>query len=81
MSFERALWITRREDVREVRNYLVAHEHGLQRLNTTSRAAIKDLVDEGILREITGRSWGQLFLADEILVAAQGTTDTEPGVA
>lgn len=47
----------------------------------TSRAAIKDLVGQGILREITGRSWGQLFLADEILIAAQGTTETEPGVA
>lgn len=47
----------------------------------TARAAIKDLVDHGILRETSGRSWGQLFLADEILLATQGTTDTEPAEA
>jgi Fic family protein len=42
----------------------------------TARAAIGDLVDHGILREITGRKWGQLFLAEEILAVAQGTTET-----
>jgi Fic family protein len=44
----------------------------------TARAAIGDLVEHGILREITGRKWGQLFLAEEILDAAQGTTELAP---
>jgi Fic family protein len=47
----------------------------------TARAAIGDLVDHGILREITGRKWGQLFLAEEILEAAQGTTETNGELA
>jgi Fic family protein len=41
----------------------------------TARAAITDLVEQGILTEITGRKWGQLFLAREVLEAARGETD------
>jgi Fic family protein len=44
----------------------------------TARAAIGDLVDHGILIEVSGRKWGQTFLAEEILEAAQGTAETEP---
>lgn len=43
----------------------------------TARAAISDLVDHGILKEITGRKWGRLFLATEILDAAQGSHEGE----
>jgi len=45
--------------------------------NPTARAAISDLVDHGILREITGRKWGRLFLATEILDAAQGSHEVD----
>jgi cell filamentation protein, protein adenylyltransferase len=38
----------------------------------TARAAIRDLEAQGILHELTGRKWGQLFLASEILQAARG---------
>ncbi len=38
----------------------------------TARAAIADLRSQEILVEITGRKWGQLFLAPEILDAARG---------
>jgi Fic family protein len=41
----------------------------------TARAAIGDLMAQGIVREVTGRKWGQLFLADEILQAARGGID------
>jgi Fic family protein len=43
----------------------------------TARAAIRDLMDQGILRETTGRRWRQLFLADEILTAARGGVDAD----
>jgi Fic family protein len=43
----------------------------------TARAAIHDLVEQGILREITGKKWGQIFLADEILQAARGGVDPD----
>jgi Fic family protein len=43
----------------------------------TARAAINDLVNHGVLLEISGRRWGQLFLAGEVLKAAQGTSETE----
>jgi Fic family protein len=43
----------------------------------TARAAIRDLVEQGMLREITGQKWGQIFLADEILRAARGGLDTD----
>jgi Fic family protein len=46
----------------------------------TARAAINDLVQQGILGEVTGRKWGKLFLAPEILRVARGSTDLEPGV-
>jgi Fic family protein len=38
----------------------------------TARAAIRDLEAQGILRELTGRKWGQLFLAGDVLQAARG---------
>jgi Fic family protein len=44
----------------------------------TARAAINDLDRLGILTEVTGRKWGQIFLATEILDAARGDTDTKP---
>jgi Fic family protein len=43
----------------------------------TARAAIRDLEAQGILRELTGKKWGQLFLADEILQAARGEIEDE----
>jgi Fic family protein len=43
----------------------------------TARAAIRDLEAQGILRELTGRKWGQLFLADAVLQAARGGTEDE----
>jgi Fic family protein len=42
----------------------------------TARAAISDLIEHEILTEVTGRKWGQSFLAVEILDAARGNTDT-----
>ncbi len=41
----------------------------------TARAAIHDLVEQGMLTEISGRKWGQLFLAGEVLIAVRGDTD------
>ena len=38
----------------------------------TARAAIEDLVGYGILTEISGRRWGKLYLADELLSVLQG---------
>jgi Fic family protein len=43
----------------------------------TARAAIRDLEAQGILRERTGRKWGQLFLAEEVLEAVRGGTETD----
>jgi hypothetical protein len=43
----------------------------------TARAAIRDLEAQGILREQTGRKWGQLFLAGAILEAARGSMEDE----
>ena len=43
----------------------------------TARAAIRDLEAQGILRELTGRKWRQLFLAGAILQAARGSTEDE----
>jgi len=43
----------------------------------TARAAIRDLQAQGILRELTGRKWGQLFLAGEVLQAARGETEDD----
>jgi len=33
----------------------------------TARSAVKTLEDDGVLREITGRSWGRLYVSDPIL--------------
>jgi Fic family protein len=41
----------------------------------TARAAIRDLEAQGILHERTGRKWGQLFLAEEVLEAVRGETE------
>jgi Fic family protein len=41
----------------------------------TARAAIRDLAALGVLRELTGRKWGQLFLAEEVLQATRGGVD------
>ncbi len=38
----------------------------------TARAAIDDLVGYGILTEISGRRWGKLYLAEELLSALRG---------
>ena len=43
----------------------------------TARAAIRDLVEQDILHEITGQKWGQIFLAGEILRAARGGMDKD----
>jgi cell filamentation protein, protein adenylyltransferase len=43
----------------------------------TARAAIRDLTAQGILRELTGRKWGQLFLADEVLQAVRGGVESD----
>jgi Fic family protein len=45
----------------------------------TARAAIRDLESQGILRELTGRKWGQLFLADDVLQAARGRMEDDDG--
>jgi Fic family protein len=37
--------------------------------NPTARSAINFLHDKGMLREITGREWGRMYVADEILEA------------
>jgi Fic family protein len=41
----------------------------------TARAAIADLVASGILAEVSGRRWGKLFLAAELLAALRGHDD------
>jgi Fic family protein len=94
------------DDVREVRNYVVAMEYGVGRLkqaralalldvlfanpylsvaraekilevsNPTARQAVRALIDAGVLEEITGRSWGRLYLARPILRAIQGGEET-----
>lgn len=44
--------------------------------NPTARQAVRVLVDAGVLEEITGRSWGRLYLARPILRAIQGGEET-----
>jgi Fic family protein len=39
----------------------------------TARAAIRALEAQGILRELTGRRWGRVFQADELLDVVRGT--------
>lgn len=61
-------------------NPYVAAPHAARVLNVsapTARAAIRDLEAQGVLREVTGRKWGQLFLAESILQAARGSTEDE----
>jgi Fic family protein len=43
----------------------------------TARAAIGDLVERGILAEVTGRDWGRIYVAAEILSAARGAAETD----
>jgi len=50
----------------------------LEVTSPTARAAIRDLVDQGMLAEVSGRKWGQLFLAGEILIAVRGDRFDEP---
>ena len=38
----------------------------------TARAAIRTLEEHGILRELTGRRWGRVFRADELLSVVDG---------
>lgn len=61
-------------------NPYIATPHAARVLNVsapTARAAIRDLEAQGVLREVTGRKWGQLFLAEAILQAARGSTEDE----
>ncbi len=39
----------------------------------TARAAISDLMRAGILSGMTGRQWGKVYLAPEVLDALRGT--------
>ncbi len=41
----------------------------LKTSNPTARQAVKKLVEAGMLKETTGRSWGKVFLARPILRA------------
>jgi Fic family protein len=43
----------------------------------TARAAIRDLQEQGILREVTGRKWRQLFFAHDIFQAVRGGVDED----
>jgi Fic family protein len=43
----------------------------------TARAAIRDLEVQDILHERTGRKWGQLFLAEEVLEAVRGGIEVD----
>jgi Fic family protein len=38
----------------------------------TARAAISDLLTQGVLTEVSGRRWGRVFLAAELLTALRG---------
>jgi ribosomal protein S25 len=40
--------------------------------NPTARQVVRVLQEEGILREITGRAWGRVYLARAILKAIEG---------
>lgn len=43
--------------------------------NPTARAAVKFLQERGMLREITGRDWGRMYVAPEILKAIGSESD------
>jgi Fic family protein len=47
-------------------------ERVLRVSNPTARQAVNTLVKKGMLAEITGRSWGRLYLARPILAAIEG---------
>ena len=44
--------------------------------NPTARQAVRALIDADVLEEITGRSWGRLYLARPILLAIQSGQET-----
>ena len=48
---------------------VVAAEKAMGVSNPTARGAITFLQGKGMLREITGRGWGRMYVADEILEA------------
>lgn len=57
-----------------VNPYITAKE-AAERLGVsdpTARAGISDLLREGVLVEVSGRKWGKLFLAVELLAALRG---------
>ncbi len=57
-----------------VNPYITAKE-AAERLGVsdpTARAAISDLLSQGILVEVSERKWGKLFLAEELLTALRG---------
>jgi Fic family protein len=60
-----------------VNPYITAKEvtERLEVSDPTARAAISDLLREKILVEVSGRKWGKLFLADELLTALRGHDD------
>lgn len=41
----------------------------------TARSTIRTLEQQGLLREITGRSWGRTYQADEVLALLRGDED------
>ena len=55
---------------------VVRAERILEVSNPTARQAVRALVDAGVLEEITGRSWGRLYLARPILRAIQRGEET-----
>ncbi|MGH7415857.1 MAG: Fic family protein, partial [Candidatus Rokuibacteriota bacterium] len=55
---------------------VVRAEKILEVSNPTARQAVRALVDAGVLEEISGRSWGRLYLARPILRAIQGDEET-----
>jgi Fic family protein len=61
-------------------NPYIAAPHAAKLLGVsppTARAAIRDLEAQGILHELTGRKWGQLFLANDVLQAARGRIEDD----
>jgi Fic family protein len=60
-----------------VNPYITAKEVAtrLQVSDPTARAAISDLLGQGVLVEVSGRKWGRVFLAAELLSALRGHDD------
>jgi Fic family protein len=50
-------------------------QRALKVSNPTARQAVRALEQKGMLEEITGRSWGRLYLARPILEAIEGTLE------